>query len=166
LRTGVTQFRKRSSSEARFTCSLGDRRPARRSAGFPSVHFPAEGNEGWLAFLSSMRGANPRLYPDSARGRIGQPANHLSISSESATFASGSLDWRWKSKSWIHLWRNERERERERNSVAISFRSPPLFFSLCVNRGAWRFCSRHVFPAVQPAFYTASGKKRRSIGQT
>ncbi|KYN20244.1 hypothetical protein ALC57_07148 [Trachymyrmex cornetzi] len=65
-------------------------RTAAWSARFPSVHFPAKGDEGQsLAFLSSVREANLRLYPDFARGGIGQPADHLSISSENATVRLG-----------------------------------------------------------------------------
>jgi len=156
LRTGVTQFRKRSSSEAHFTCSLGGWTAG--AAGFPSVHFPAEGNEGRLAFLSSVRGANLRLYSDSARGGIASPRTICPFPRRVLAFASGSLEPALE----IEV-RDRNERARARNSVAISLRCFSRFARIAARGG---FVPATYFPAVRPAFYTASGKKRRSIGGT
>lgn len=120
----------------------------------------------WLFFRVHRR-ANLRLYPGSARGEIGQPADHLSISSESATVRLGESRSKSNAPGNRPSARRAREKNQERNSAAISFRSLlsscRLFFFLVLPRtaSAVLFPPR-IFLRSTRLFIRFHGKKHRS----
>lgn len=167
---------------------------AARSARFSLCAFPSgrargrdEGQRGRLAFLSSVLGANLRLYPDSARGRIGAargPSVHFLGEcyrlprGAPPLFSPSHFPRPARNRSYgIDRGRSERE---ERNSAAISVppRAQPrseFSSSFLSQRRLARiggFVSATYFAPlvslllipVAPAFYSVPGKNGARSG--
>jgi len=150
----------------------GDRGAGRRGGrlDFPLCISQRRGTRGGtrLAFLSSVRGGKLRPYPDSARARSGQPADHLSISSESATVRLGEPRPALEIELWeIDLWRNEREGENEKfGGDLVPLRAPLRCFSRfarIVARGG--FVPAAYFPLFNPLFLRRRGKSAVRSGK-